>query len=134
MRRAVFAIFAAGSILLAGSTSADPTIDGKRDLTCEPQHVAQCGESALCATVALNDIELPTRLLVSFAQKKLSVPEGERSSPIHTVEIDPAVLVVQGSQNGRGWSMVIDRASGALSATIADTEGAFIITGTCSAS
>ena len=79
-------------------------------------------------------IELPPQLRLSFARKLLSAPESERSSPIHTVEIDPAVLVVQGSQHGRGWSMVIDRASGALSGTIADAEGAFIVTGICTAS
>jgi hypothetical protein len=126
-------ILAGGFSLLAGSATAAAPIDGKHDLMCQPQHVAQCDQTAVCATVALQDVELPPQLRVSFEQKKLSAPESERTSPIHSVEIDPAVLVVQGSQNGRGWSMVIDRATGSLSGTIADAEGAFIVAGTCAA-
>ena len=119
--------------LLAGGAAAGPPIDGKRDLVCEPTHLAQCDPDALCATISPEDVELPARLLVSFKHKKLSAPDSDRTSPIHSVEIDPAVVVVQGSQNGRGWSIVVDRASGALSGTIADAEGSIVVAGTCSA-
>ena len=126
-------LFAAAACALAGGAAAGPAIDGKRDLVCEPKHLAQCDVDALCATIAPEDVELPPRMLVSFKHKKLSSPNSDRTSPIHSVQVDTAVVVVQGSQNGRGWSMVVDRASGALSGTIADAEGAIIVAGTCSA-
>jgi hypothetical protein len=119
--------------LLARAPSADAPFDGKRDLVCEPQHLAECDQAAVCATVSPADVDLPPALRVSFKDKQLSAVQGERTSPIHSVQIEPAVLVLQGSQNGRGWSMVIDRASGALSGTIADAEGAFVVAGSCSA-
>lgn len=133
MRTFGLTMLAAATCLLAVGASAGPAIDGKRDLVCEPKHLAQCDVDALCATIAPEDVELPVRLLVSFKHKKLSAPNTDRTSPIHSVEVVPAVVVVQGSQNGRGWSMVVDRASGALSGTIADAEGAIIVAGTCSA-
>ena len=40
-------------------------------------------------------------------------------------------IVVQGHQNGRGWTMVIDRETGHLSATLTETPGAFILAGAC---
>jgi hypothetical protein len=131
MRIRAALVLAAASCLLARGVAAGPAIDGKRDLVCEPKHLAQCDPDALCATIAPEDVELPAQLRVSFRQKKLSAPDSDRTSPIRSVEIDPAVVVVQGSQNGRGWSMVIDRASGALSGTIADAEGAIVVGGTC---
>jgi hypothetical protein len=39
----------------------------------------------------------------------------------------------QAGGNGRGWSLAIDRASGRMSGTIAETEGAFVVTGACRA-
>jgi hypothetical protein len=42
-----------------------------------------------------------------------------------------AVLVLQGCQNGRGWTMVIDRETGHLSTALADALGAFVLTGAC---
>jgi hypothetical protein len=41
------------------------------------------------------------------------------------------VLLLQGHQDGRGWTLVIERANGALSATVADAEGGFMLTGAC---
>ncbi|HXZ86577.1 MAG TPA: hypothetical protein VEI82_13930 [Myxococcota bacterium] len=126
-------LLAAALSLAARNAAAGPAIDGKRDLVCEPKHLAQCDEEAACASVAPEDVDLPPALRLSFKSRKLTAVQGERSSPIQSVQIEPAVVVVQGSQNGRGWSMVIDRATGSLSGTIADAEGAFVVAGTCSA-
>lgn len=51
----------------------------------------------------------------------------------HRVEVGEAVLVVQGSQNGRGWSLVIDRTTGRMAASVADAEGGFVVAGSCAA-
>jgi hypothetical protein len=124
-------ILAAALLLVTGSALAGPAIDGKQDLMCEPKHLAQCDTDALCATIAVEDVELPPQLRVSFKQKLLSAPDSDRTSPIRSVEIDPEVVVLQGSQNRRGWSMVIDRATGALSGSIADAQGAIMVAGIC---
>jgi hypothetical protein len=63
----------------------------------------------------------------------LTAQEPPRTSPIKAVEALDAVLVLQGHQNGRGWTMVIERATGHLSATLADAEGAFVLAGACTA-
>jgi hypothetical protein len=54
-------------------------------------------------------------------------------SPISTIESLDDVLVLQGHQNGRGWTAVVDRASGHLSASLASAEGAFVLAGGCTA-
>jgi len=70
---------------------------------------------------------------VDFAGKRLHSSDGQRQSPIVAVETQEGLLLLQGNDAGRGWTMVIDRASGHLSATIADAEGAFVLAGACTA-
>ena len=70
---------------------------------------------------------------VDFAAKQLASTDGQRTSPIHAVEVLEAVLVLQGHQNARGWTMVIERATGHLSASIAAAEGVFVLAGASAA-
>ena len=107
--------------------------DGSAALGCTFARAAQCNGEAVCREVTVEQIDLPGEIQVDFAGRMLRAVAGERTSPITAVETLDAELVLQGHQNGRGWTMVIDRASGSLSATIADREGAFVLSGGCSA-
>jgi hypothetical protein len=106
-------------------------LDGSKPLVCDLAQAAECDGVAACREVAMAEIDLPAVVQVDFAQSRLASPDDQRTSPIAAVEKLDAVLVVQGNQNGRGWTMVIDRATGHLSATLADAEGAFVLAGAC---
>lgn len=101
-------------------------------LSCVLAEAAECDELAECSDVTLEQIELPGAWRIDFAAKQLVSTDGQRTSPIHAVEALEAVVVLQGHQNGRGWTLVLERATGRLSATIATVEGAFILAGGCS--
>jgi hypothetical protein len=70
---------------------------------------------------------------VDFAAKQLVSLDGQRTSPIAALDVLETLLVLQGHQNGRGWTLVLERATGRLSATIVTAEGAFVLAGGCSA-
>jgi hypothetical protein len=106
-------------------------IDGETPLVCDLVEASLCDGVATCAGVEFAEIDLPPVYTVDFAAKRLASEDGQRTSPIASQELLDAALVLQGLQNGRGWTMVIDRASGHLSATIADLEGALVIAGAC---
>jgi hypothetical protein len=108
-------------------------LDASQPLRCALAEAAECDEMAECADVTLEQIELPGEWRVDFAAKQLVSIDGQRTSPIHAVDALDAVVVLQGHQGGRGWTMVLERATGRLSATIATVEGAFILAGGCSA-
>ena len=108
-------------------------LDATKPMRCAVAEAAECDETAECSEVTLEQIELPGSWRVDFAAKQLVSTDGQRTSPIHAVEALDAVMVLQGHQNGRGWTMVIERATGHLSATIADAEGVFVLAGGCSA-
>jgi hypothetical protein len=83
--------------------------------------------------VTVAEIELPEIVRVDFAARALTSADRQRTSPISGIEVLDPVLVLQGHQNGRGWTMVIERATGHLSATVTDAEGMFVLAGGCTA-
>ena len=108
-------------------------LDATKPMTCALAEAAECDEMAHCSEVTLEQIDLPGGWRVDFAAKQLVSMDGQRKSPISAVEALETVLVLQGLQNGRGWTMVVERATGHLAATLADQEGVFVLAGGCSA-
>lgn len=129
MRRALALVPSA--LLLAASAASADDFDGQHALVCSLDEAAECDVDAICSTVNGAEIELPEAINIDFKANRLRSPNGQRSSPIGSTDVTNAVLIAQGSQNGRGWSIAIDRATGHMTGTIADTAGAFILTGSC---
>ena len=133
MRRAhgfVLLILAAVPLCFSGAAWAEG-LDGATPLICDLAKAAQCDGVAVCSDVTPGQIDLPDVFHVDFASRRLVSADEQRTSPITAVEKLDAVLVLQGQQNGRGWTMVIDRATGHLSASLSDLEGSFVLAGAC---
>jgi hypothetical protein len=132
--RAAPLVVGAGLLLssLAAGAPAEG-LDGKAALVCDFTEAAQCDGGAVCRDVTLEQIDVPGVIHVDFSAGTLASEDGARTSPIGAVEALDTALVLQGHQNGRGWTLVVDRATGQLSATLAEVEGAFVLTGACTA-
>lgn len=124
------AIASTAALGLSGAARAE-SLDATQPLVCALAEASECDGVAACTDVAVADIDLPSAVRVDFAAKQLLSEDGARTSPIATVETLDAVVVLQGHQNGRGWTMVIERATGHLSAAVADAEGSFALAGAC---
>lgn len=120
----LFALGPGGAIRAEG-------LDTSRSLRCALAEASECDEAAECSDVTLEQIELPGAWRIDFAAKQLVSTDGQRTSPIHAVETLTGVVVLQGHQNGRGWTMVVARETGHLAATITDAEGVFVLAGGC---
>jgi len=131
MMRRMGVIAVAASLGLAGAARSAGNFDGTQPLVCKLESAAACDSDALCGAVEMGDMDLPESIRVDFNGKKLRSPDGQRSSPIDSKNVSDAVLIAQGSQNGRGWSMTIDRENGHMTGTIAEASGAFVLFGTC---
>jgi hypothetical protein len=117
------------SLVAAGARA--ELLDATKPLRCAIAEAAECDEAATCSDVTPEQIELPGAWRVDFAAKQLVSTDGQRTSPIHAVETLTGVVVLQGHQNGRGWTMVVARETGHLAATITDAEGVFVLAGGC---
>jgi hypothetical protein len=120
-----------GLVLLLPIRASGEDIDGKKALVCDLVDASLCDGAATCASTQFAAVDMPSVYVVDFAAQRLASEDGQRTSPIASQELLETALVLQGVQNGRGWTMVIERATGHLSATIADVEGALVIAGAC---
>jgi hypothetical protein len=125
----LFLVLGAGALLSANASAG--SLDASQPLTCDLAKAAQCDGSAKCVPVTFEQIDLPPVIEVDFAENQINTEDGQRRSPIASVETRDAVLLLQGHQDGRGWTLVIERATGALSAALADVEGGLVVTGAC---
>lgn len=121
------------AVSLAAVEAGAEGLDASKPLVCSLTEAAECDGVAACSDVTLEQIDLPPLWRVDFAGKLLSSQDGARSSPISALETLDSALVLQGHQNGRGWTLVIERATGHASVSAADAEGAFVLAGSCSA-
>ena len=109
--------------------------DGSRKLLCVPTDAVQCEGAGECERAEVEDLNIPKFLTIDFKEKKLTgTVEGgasEESTAIQNVEKLEGQTVLQGIQNGRGWSIVIDAASGDMSAAVAGDDISFVLFGVC---
>jgi hypothetical protein len=123
--------------LLLAATAPQPAqasdFDGSRNLLCAPNDVVECDTAARCERASIEDVDLPSFVHVQFAKKRLASAGGgdERTTPIQNIQSVNGLTILQGAENGRAWSVVIDQTSGRMSGSIADGGGAFAIFGAC---
>jgi hypothetical protein len=131
MRAASALVLLGLGCLLLSPVAAAEGVDGSKPLVCDLTQVSQCDAAAVCKDVTFAQIDLAPVFKIDISAGRIASEDGRRSSPIKSAETLDAVLVVHGHQQQRGWTMVIERATGHLSATLAEVEGAFVLAGAC---
>ena len=80
------------------------------------------------------NFELPEFMFVDFNNNTVRQTEqsgGIETSPIDQFKKSEGNLVLQGIENGHGWSMVINSKSGAMTVAIAGDEIIYSVLGAC---
>jgi hypothetical protein len=129
----VSTIFAAMSALTANTAMAD-VFDGSKDLVCATLQISECDFDSGCEKKTYLQADFPAFLNVEFGSKRIvALVGGEkgRTTAIEGVGSKDGKTILQGAENGRAWSMVINQASGDMTATIADIGATFSIFGAC---
>ena len=70
-------------------------------------------------------------LEIDIANKSVRGVASDRASPIQHVTHEGGQLVMQGSQNARGWSATISEQTGELTITASGENVAFTVFGAC---
>jgi len=126
--KVIFSLLAVAALLCVNASAEG--LDASQPLTCDLVEAAQC-DGAKCKAVSFPQIDLPPVIRVDFAENRINTEDGRRRSLIASIEQSDAVLLLQGHEGERGWTLVIERATGALSVALADAEGGFVVTGAC---
>ena len=133
MKKTVVAIFA----LLCISTTPLPSIasdfDGSKPLICAMIEAFECGPTTGCesGTPESNGLERFLRVDVRKKEVRTTRQSQERTSKIENVDRADGVLILSGTQSGRGWNLTINESSGYLVLSVAGDQVAFVVFGAC---
>jgi hypothetical protein len=122
---------AAGIALAPQRVEATGKFDGSVPMLCVPTVVTECGADGDCRRGTAPSVNLPEFLKVDLKAMKVYAEDTGRESPIRNLEHLNGILIIQGGQNGRGWTMTITEETGRMSSTISTEGEGFIIFGAC---
>ena len=108
--------------------------DGSKPLLCAAIETFECGPGIECQQGTAQSINLPQFLKIEFKEKEIS---GTRESgevlttKIENMERSEGKLVLQGTENNKGWSMLINEVTGKMTITASDDQVGFVVFGAC---
>ena len=124
-----------GAALAAPATpaSAAGKYDGSKPMLCAVTAVSECTKDGACERSApLVGNNLPGFVRVDVKAKLLSDNDGGgRKTEIKSSVILDDQLMLQGSENGKAWSIVISSDSGVFGSSVVENDGLFAIFGRC---
>jgi hypothetical protein len=115
--RIISTIFA---VLFATVAAAD--FDGSTPLTCTVTQSLDCHRTNTAPTVGID-----------FAKKQVRSPYRKALLAVQHTTINTDALVLQGNDLFLAWSALVDKKTGALTISVADSEGAYVYFGMCQA-
>ena len=119
-------------IFLAPMQLGAAQFDGSVPLLCAVIQVVECEAGGECFPVTAEIANIPRFLKINFKNKTISATEesGRKdTTQIKNIDHPNGNLILQGSENGRGWTMVISEKTGKMSATVSDDRVGFVIFG-----
>jgi hypothetical protein len=114
-----------------GGAAAAGAYDGSTPLLCVPITINECGPDGECKRVTADSVNLPQFLKVDVKAQKVHSEETQRVSPFERVQHLNGRMIIQGGQDGRGWTMTISEETGRMSATISSDGEGFVVFGVC---
>ena len=126
-------IIASAGLLIGGSIAAD-NLTGADRLLCATGELVACIEGDDCYTILPEEVDVPQFIVVDLAGKMLSTTKASeriRTTPIRTLNREDGLIYLQGTENGRAFSFVIDEATGHATAAVARDGIAVTMFGNC---
>jgi hypothetical protein len=129
--------FATCACLGMAVAAAAGDFDGSKKLICAPSDVFECGPAVECQRATPELVNIPRFIQIDVKKKQLSgsLGTGEKvTTSIQNVATKDGKLTLQGAENARAWSLVIDQETGHMSASVSDNIEGFLLFGGCTTS
>ena len=131
MKRLAIAAFGLVGLALVGPAWADD-LTGVDRFICSAGSVSACCDDGQCASGTAAELGVPQFMEFDLTQKRVSTTKASglnRSTAIDNLKRENGIIVMQGVENGRAYSFVVDEKQGTLSATVAVQEAGCNIIG-----
>jgi hypothetical protein len=103
--------------------------DGTRPFICSVIDTNDCALGTACIHGIAEDVNLPQFVKVDFQAKQISA--RGRTAPIQTSSRSNGMLMIQGEQDRRAFSLTIAEDTGAMVAAVAGDGEGFMVFGAC---
>jgi hypothetical protein len=107
--------------------------DGSAPMICAAMAVTECIAGGRCQRRGADQVNFPSIFRVDVKSMKLRGLEAEkgRETSIRNVDRATGRVILSGAEGERGWTVLINEASGKMSATAAGDGEGFVIFGQC---
>ena len=136
MRRPGLASMIMAALAGGALPAAAAGLDGTEPVTCATSVTFDCAPNGDCIKDSPEAINLPRLIRLDLPAKKAFTKWAsgeERTADIAMFRLEGGRLVLQGVQNGNGWSLTVVQESGAMSLAIAGDGAAINAFGVCQA-
>ena len=122
------------SLTLCASAAFADNIENSDRLLCSTSRVVVCFEGGECFDLPAWEANVPQFVVVD--EKKLTISttkaSGEnRSTPIRTLQREEGLIIFQGIEQGRAFSVVIDELTGIMTAAVSRDGASVSVFGAC---
>ena len=126
------AIAIAGA-LFGGLVQAD-NLEGVNEMVCAPAQVQICIENDTCYSATPAELGVPDFVIIDTKKKTISTTKSSdqnRNSPFTSVLKSDGLIFLQGIEDERAFSFVIEEASGRMTVAVARDGISVIVFGAC---
>jgi hypothetical protein len=116
-------------LLIAASIAHAGDFDGSKKLICATVQGYDCSAEPGCTKGIASDMGGPAFLRVDVAGKRIA--GAKVTTPILNVQRADSQLLLAGNELGFGWTMAIDENSGEMTVTMTNSNGVFLMFGSC---
>jgi len=127
-------LLASTPLLAAPTDAGKPVINGKSALICSVNNVTACPDTGRCLQGQARAFDLPQFIAIDFAGKAVGTTKdsgAKATSPIKNQESSRNQILLQGVENGHGWSMAIDTIHGRMTVATTGEDVSYILFGAC---
>ena len=120
--------------LLACTAAQADNVVGKDRILCSTSSIMLCFEDGMCLPVSVLDIDTPQFLIIDTKRKTISTTEAsgeKRESKIANMTEDGVRTFLQGIENDRAYSILIEEDLGRFSAAVARDGIVLSVFGAC---
>jgi hypothetical protein len=130
MKRSV----AASVGLLASGVALADNLEGADRVLCSPEQIMICVEQAECYPAHASDLGVPDFVIIDLKNKKLQTTKASgqaRTTAFSTMSRSGGKIFLQGIENGRAFSFLINEATGDLTVAVSRDGVAVAAFGSC---
>ena len=123
-----------GSALLLSAPAIAENVEDADRIICASGQAQICLETGDCYDVPPFELNMPDFVLIDVKKKTLSSTEASkenRSTKVKLVESADGVMMIQGIENSRTFSLIIHEATGRLTAAISRDGLTVTVFGAC---